>query len=99
MLGDVRRRREASDADYFERGPREYTWNRWSGAFTTTANHAPLEDWFGWIVDAGFQVRAVREPRPEPSAVEAWPRLAAAMRVPYFLMLDLAAGPANGEGS
>lgn len=76
---------------YFERGPREYIWSRWPGSFATTANHAPLEDWFGWIVDAGFQIRAVREPRPEESAVRARPKLADATRVPYFLIFDLAA--------
>ncbi len=84
---------------YFERGPRDYTWSRWPGAFTTTANHAPLEDWLEWIVDAGFQIRAVREPRPEPSAVEAHPRLAAATRVPYFMMFDLVAGKAKAEST
>lgn len=84
---------------YFERGPREYTWSRWPGAFTTTANHAPLEDWFDWIIDAGFQVRAVREPRPEPSTLDARPRLVAATRVPYFLMFDLVAGPERSEST
>jgi SAM-dependent methyltransferase len=77
---------------YFERGPREYNWTRWPGGFTTTANHAPLEDWFAWIVAAGFEIRAVREPRPEESAVQARPALADAMRVPYFLIFDLRAG-------
>jgi ubiquinone/menaquinone biosynthesis C-methylase UbiE len=86
-----RRKRWLCIDRYFDRGPREYTWSRWPGAFTTTANHAPLEDWFGWIVDAGFQVRAVREPRPEESAIRARPALADATRVPYFLIFDLAA--------
>ncbi len=82
---------------YFERGPRDYTWNRWPGAFTTTARHAPLEDWFGWILDAGFQVRAVREPKPDASAVEAQPKLAGATRVPYFLIFDLTAAAQPGR--
>jgi 2-polyprenyl-3-methyl-5-hydroxy-6-metoxy-1,4-benzoquinol methylase len=76
---------------YFERGQREYIWSRWPGAFTTTANHAPLEDWFAWIVEAGFQLRALREPRPDESAVRARPALADATRVPYFLIFDLLA--------
>jgi hypothetical protein len=74
---------------YFDRGPRQYTWTRWPAAFTT-ANHATLEDWYDWIRDAGFQMRAMREPRPTDAAVAARPSLADARRVPYFLIFDLA---------
>jgi len=73
---------------YFDRGPREYTWN-WPRAFTTTANHAPLEDWVAWICEAGFDIRAMREPRPTEAAIRARPALADAARVPYFLIFDL----------
>jgi SAM-dependent methyltransferase len=75
---------------YYDRGPREYVWQRWPGGFTTTANHAPLEDWFDWILAAGFHIRGVREPRPTEEAVRARPALADAMRVPYFVIFDLA---------
>jgi len=75
---------------YFDRGPREYTWVRWPRAFTTSANHAPLEDWFDWIRDARFDLRAVREPTPTEAAIRARPALADAARVPYFLVFDLA---------
>jgi len=51
--------------------------------------HATLEDWFGWFADAGFRVRALREPRPTEEAVRARPELEDAARVPYFLILDL----------
>jgi SAM-dependent methyltransferase len=78
---------------YFDRGPREYVWGRWPGAFTTTANHAPLEDWFDWIRHAGFEVRALREPRPDANAIRARPALEDATRVPYFLMFDLRSEP------
>ncbi len=76
---------------YFDRGAREYTWSRWPSAFTTMAYHAPLEDWFDWIRDAGFAIHALREPRPEEAAVRARPALADATRVPYFLIFDLRA--------
>ena len=84
---------------YFERGPREYTWTRWPGAFTTMANHAPLEDWFGWILEAGFQIRTVREPRPQDSAIQARPALMDATRLPYFLMFDLVTAGTCGDSA
>jgi len=74
---------------YYDRGPREYAWTRWPTSFTTTANHATLEDWYDRIRDAGFVVRAMREPRPTDAAVAARPALADARRVPYFLIFDL----------
>lgn len=77
---------------YFDRGPMEYTWLRWAYEFTTPALHAPLEDWFAWILGAGFQLRAAREPRPTEEAVRARPKLDDAMRIPYYLLFDLGAG-------
>jgi ubiquinone/menaquinone biosynthesis C-methylase UbiE len=47
---------------YFERGPLEFTWSGWGRDFTTEAIHATLEDWLGWILEAGFQLRAKRAP-------------------------------------
>jgi SAM-dependent methyltransferase len=86
---EQRRKRWLCIDRYYDRGPREYVWQRWPGAFATTANHAPLEDWFDWIIAAGFQIRGVREPRPTEDAVRARPALADARRVPYFLIFDL----------
>jgi hypothetical protein len=64
---------------------------RWSASrFTTTALHAPLEDWFAWILDAGSRLRAFREPVPTADAIAQQPKLADAKRVPYFAMFDLA---------
>lgn len=76
---------------YFDRGTRTFTWERWPTQFTTTAHHAPLEDWFTWIVEAGFSVRGFREPVPSPETAYAYPTLGGAMRVPYFAIFDLAA--------
>jgi SAM-dependent methyltransferase len=74
---------------YFERGPLEYTWSGWGREFTTEAIHAPLEDWLGWILEAGFQLRALKEPRPTDEALRTRPDLEDAARVPYFLFFDL----------
>jgi SAM-dependent methyltransferase len=74
---------------YFERGPLEHTWSGWGRAFTTTGMHATLEDWFGWIAEAGFRLRAVKEPRPTEQALRMRPDLEDASRVPYFMLLDL----------
>ena len=73
---------------YFERGPLEYTWRGWSYEFTTVAYHATLEDWFGWLLNAGFRLRGMREPRPTAAALRTHPDLEDAARVPYFLMFD-----------
>jgi SAM-dependent methyltransferase len=74
---------------YFERGPLEYTWSGWGREFTTSAVHATLEDWLGWILAAGFQLRALKEPRPTDQALRIRPDLEDAARVPYFLLFDL----------
>ena len=49
----------------------------------------PLEVWFAWIRDAGFEVTDLREPVPTEDAVRARPELEEARRVPYFLMFEL----------
>jgi len=74
---------------YFERGPLAFTWTGWGQEFTTEANHATLEDWLGWILAAGFQLRALQEPRPTAEALRARPDLEDAARVPYYLFFDL----------
>lgn len=74
---------------YFERTTRTFTWERWPTGFTTSATHAPLEDWFRWILEAGFALRGFHEPVPTDDAIRAQPGLADAARVPYFAMFDL----------
>jgi SAM-dependent methyltransferase len=82
---------------YFEFGPLEYTWSGWGREFTTSAIHATLEDWLGWILEAGFQLRALKEPRPTDHALRMRPDLEDAARVPYFLLFDLVR-PLAGAG-
>lgn len=77
---------------YFDRVAVEYAWRGWDYDFTTPALHAPLEDWFEWILGAGFQLRAFREPRPSEGALRERPDLEDAAKVPYYVMFDLQRG-------
>lgn len=74
---------------YFDRGPIKYRWKGWAYEFSTTAHHAPLEDWFGWLLEAGFILKGLREPRPSAAAMSRYPELDDAARIPYFLLLDI----------
>jgi SAM-dependent methyltransferase len=56
-------------------------------AMTFEAIDRPLEYYTRALEQAGFVVEALREPRPDPGAVEAQPRLAAAATRPFFLHL------------
>jgi SAM-dependent methyltransferase len=77
---------------YFERAPFQFTWTQWTPEpITTTAIHAPLEDWIAWCLSARFQLRGLREPMPTADALKAYPKLEDATRVPYYLFLDLVA--------
>jgi ubiquinone/menaquinone biosynthesis C-methylase UbiE len=74
---------------YFERGAFEYRWDGWGADFTTEGFRAPLEDWLGWILEAGFELRALKEPRPTDEALRKHPDLEDAGRVPYYVFFDL----------
>ncbi len=74
---------------YFDEGPVTFVWERWGEKFTTRAYHATLETWIQWILDAGFEIRALREPRPTEHALRARSNLEDAGRVPYYVMFDL----------
>jgi 2-polyprenyl-3-methyl-5-hydroxy-6-metoxy-1,4-benzoquinol methylase len=78
---------------YFARETIAYTWRDTEDDVVTPALHATLEDWFGWILSAGFQVLALREPCPTAEAIAHRPQLRDAAMVPYILMLDLAVSP------
>lgn len=74
---------------YFERGPITFSWERFGERVTTTAMHATLEDWLGWIHAAGFQLRGFHEPCPTPAALGRRPDLEDAARIPYYVFFDL----------
>lgn len=73
---------------YFEETPISVGWERWGG-FTTMSFHATLETWIAWMLDAGFEIRQLKEPRPSAAALQKCPNLEDAARVPYYLLLDL----------
>jgi SAM-dependent methyltransferase len=54
---------------------------------TFEAIDRPLEYYTSALEQAGFVIEALREPRPDPTTVEAEPRLAPAARRPFFLHL------------
>jgi hypothetical protein len=58
--------------------------------------HTTLEQWVDWILQAGFELRGLREPRPTPEALQSHPDLEDAARVPYYLFFDLVR-PAAGQ--
>ena len=74
---------------YFDRTTIEVGWPRWPEDFTTMALHAPLEDWFAWILQAGFAVGGFHEPKPSEDALRRRPDLKDATRVPYYVVFDL----------
>ncbi|MFN2567403.1 MAG: hypothetical protein ABR499_20595 [Gemmatimonadaceae bacterium] len=49
----------------------------------------PKEDWFDWILGAGFHLRAFRESRPSEEALRERPDLEDAAKVPYYVIFDL----------
>jgi len=74
---------------YYERRPIEYSWKNWAYDFTTPALHATLEDWFTWILQAGFSVKGFHEPHPTEEALKRRPDLEDAARMPYYVIFDL----------
>ena len=87
--GDDKKKKWLCVDRYFERGAMPYTWKRWSYEFTTRALHVTLEQWVDWSIEAGFSIRAIREPRPSAETVREHPDLEDATRVPYFMMFEL----------
>ncbi len=80
-------RKRALEIDrYFDVGPIEYHWVRMHYVWTSPALHATLSDWFGWVLDAGFRLERVLEPRPGEAALREHADLEDAARVPYYLL-------------
>ncbi len=51
--------------------------------------------WWDLVTNAGFLVRALREPRPTADDVAAQPALDDSFRLPYFLIIDAQRGRAG----
>ncbi len=76
---------------YFDTGPVEYTWpaSRQKYEWKSAGLHATLSEWLAWMLDAGFLLRGVTEPRPTEEQLAARPDLEDCWRLPYYLMFDL----------
>jgi len=57
--------------------------------FTTVQYRYTLEQWSRTIEAAGFCITALREPRPSAEVMARRPGLAAAARLPFFLVFEL----------
>ncbi len=75
---------------YFASGPGLINWNmkRLTHHWSTPQRRQTLEEWWDFVTDAGFSVRALREPRPSAEVVAAEPRLEDSRRLPYFLIIS-----------
>ena len=76
---------------YFETGAHVNHWNmsRLTYHWSTPCWRYTLSEWVALVVDAGFTIRHLQEPRPTASQVAANPRLDDCSRMPFFLIFDL----------
>jgi len=75
---------------YFDSGPRVLRWDmtRLKEHWETPYWHRTIEEWSDILMDAGFLIRRLREPRPSDDAVHKVPTLGDALRLPAFLIFD-----------
>ena len=73
---------------YFETGPAVMDWSmpRLAYRWKTVYWRRTLEEWWGLVTGAGFQVLGLAEPRPSAADVAKEPRLEDCSRAPYFLV-------------
>jgi SAM-dependent methyltransferase len=68
---------------------REMRFRMWPTAPAETVNyHRPLSDYAGALRDAGFLIRDILEPTPDPELAEKMDALKAFFRAPNFLIFD-----------
>jgi SAM-dependent methyltransferase len=82
-------------ADYFDRQDGQISEWIFSSAppeakaelapFRVPSFHRPLADWLNLLVDAGFVIERIAEPRPSDETVRRYPRLQDAQVIAYFL--------------
>lgn len=76
---------------YFDTGPTVCDWNmpRLTAHWASPCWRYTLSEWTQLLLDAGFAIRHLHEPRPTAAQVAANPRLEDCRRMPYFLLFDL----------
>lgn len=76
---------------YFETGPGQLDWNmpRLTYHWSTPRWRHTLSEWARLVVEAGFTIRSLEEPRPTADQVAANPHLDDCSRMPYFLVVRL----------
>jgi 2-polyprenyl-3-methyl-5-hydroxy-6-metoxy-1,4-benzoquinol methylase len=76
---------------YFDTGPAVCDWNmpRLTAHWSSPCWRHTLSEWTEMVVDAGFVIRRLHEPRPTEDQVASNPRLDDCRRMPYFLIFDL----------
>lgn len=77
---------------YFETGADICNWNmrRLRYHWSTPYWRYTLSDWTSMVIDAGFEIRQLLEPRPTAAQVAANPNLEDCYRMPFFLIFNLA---------
>ena len=76
---------------YFESGSTVCHWNmpRLTAHWSTPCWRYTLSEWTDFLIQAGFVIDGLLEPRPTLEQVKANPRLDDCHRMPYFLIFDL----------
>jgi len=78
---------------YFEAATTMMNWGmrRLATTFRTVQYRYTLEQWSRMIEAAGFVITRLREPQPTSEVLAKCPELAAATRLPFFLIFELRA--------
>jgi 2-polyprenyl-3-methyl-5-hydroxy-6-metoxy-1,4-benzoquinol methylase len=76
---------------YFESGPVVFHWEmeRLRSHWETPYWRYTLTEWSKLLVEAGFLIRRLHEPRPSEAQVQRWPQLGECSKLPYFLIFNL----------
>lgn len=77
---------------YFDTGAAECDWSvpRLAYRWKTPCWRRTLSEWSSMLVEAGFLIRRLHEPKPTAEQVTRHPSLDDCSRLPYFLIFDVA---------
>jgi SAM-dependent methyltransferase len=76
---------------YFDTGPAVCEWNmpRLKYPWSTPFRRYTLTEWSDLIRNAGFVIRSLSEPRPDPGLAALHPKLDDCFRMPFFLVFEI----------